>query len=500
MANEPNTDSQLSAALSAAIQPKLSEFGWSTGIDDDAALAEYIILLWSNGKTESQLATELSGDLLQLGPDDPGVLAFSKWLFHTVDTLKGQIGGAAQSGTDTTAQRSGGNDDAEMNDISVGDSYVPTGPKSMRNGATNGNPRDKRFMNHLTKAMARTPDSALHRVRPQSGNERINTHRATPTGPRQQNFIKGAAGRTSGRPMAPLAQQNQAAQNMMNMTPQQQFQLYAMLEQQTQYYANLLNPQQQHQLQEQMANAGMAFGGNPMITQPPQAPGKSLFERVQPRQNGFKDRYQGNFNKGREQAGASSVTDTEMSESKPEIDPATTCRFNLTCTNKECNYAHQSPAAPPGANIDPTDECKFGAACKNRKCNGRHPSPALITAHKQEQDCMFYPNCTKGDSCPFRHPTIPPCRNGADCTIANCKFTHMKTVCKYNPCLNPICTFKHEEGQKRGKFEDKVWVAKEHVSERKFVDEGAAEELVLPGSAPDATMESTAASDEGLIA
>lgn len=58
-------------------------------------------------------------------------------------------------------------------------------------------------------------------------------------------------------------------------------------------------------------------------------------------------------------------------------------------------------------------------------------------------------------------------------------------MCKFNPCLNPTCTFKHVEGQKRGKFEDKVWVAdsaKEHVSERKFVNEDGAEELIVPGA------------------
>ena len=127
MASEANLDSQLSAALNAAIQPKLAELGWSTGLDDDAALAEYIILLWSNGKTESQLATELSGDLLQLGPDDPGVLAFSRWLFEQVDVLKAQLSGvnAGQSAADTTmAQGDAQNEDAEMGDIPTGEAHV----------------------------------------------------------------------------------------------------------------------------------------------------------------------------------------------------------------------------------------------------------------------------------------------------------------------------------------------------------------------------------------
>lgn len=53
--------------------------------------------------------------------------------------------------------------------------------------------------------------------------------------------------------------------------------------------------------------------------------------------------------------------------------------------------------------------------------------------------------------------------------------------------------FKHSDGQKRGKFEDKVWTAegfdraaaerqdRGHVSERRFVA-GEEEELILPGS------------------
>jgi len=59
--------------------------------------------------------------------------------------------------------------------------------------------------------------------------------------------------------------------------------------------------------------------------------------------------------------------------------------------------------------------------------------------------------------------------------------------------LNPACPFVHTDGQKRGKFEDKVWTAntgegfdreaaeKLHTSERKFVADDTVEELVLPG-------------------
>ncbi|KAK3383165.1 hypothetical protein B0T24DRAFT_604034 [Lasiosphaeria ovina] len=177
--------------------------------------------------------------------------------------------------------------------------------------------------------------------------------------------------------------------------------------------------------------------------------------------------------------------DVEMGQAKrePPNPDETICKYNLRCQNKECKFAHQSPAAPPGITIDVTDVCTFGVACKNRKCVGRHPSPATKMAHQSEMDCKFFPNCAN-PHCQFRHPTMPPCRNGGECKVPNCKYTHVKTACKFRPCTNRFCPFTHEEGQ-RGTFHDKVWVAdegKEHVSERKFVDENVTEDLVLPGS------------------
>jgi len=528
MSVEVVLDSPLAHALNSAIQPKLVEVGWSTGgADDSAALSEYIILMLANGKTQDQIAAELSGDLLNLGQDDPGARDFSQWLFHQVESLNSQqtggdggfpVAGDAQANT-------GAGQDADMGDVSeAGDSNVyaiqpvdlspdlgsplrfpkltpfrPTGPKSMRTGVTR--PRDKRMLGHLAKAMDRSNDSVLHRVRPQNGNERINTHsRGPPTGPRQQQMAgRGGPRMANGRVNGPMGgmpmQPGGAAANIMNMTPQQQLELYQMLEQQSKLMAQMLNPQ------IPMGNAPPLNG---FYQQQQQS--RSLFDRVQPnqRQNGFrKDRPSGKFGDQPHQTGSdapSSSMDVEMSQEKKELDPEnTTCKYNLSCTNKDCKFAHQSPAAPPGMTIDYSDVCSFGAACKNRKCTGKHPSPHQKVAHQTEQDCKFYPNCTN-PGCKFRHPAMPLCRNGADCTTPNCKFTHVKTMCKFNPCLNPTCTFKHVEGQKRGKFEDKVWTAdgaKEHVSERKFVgDEEAPEELIKPDHGEEALSQASTATAE----
>ena len=524
MSVEVILDTPLAHALNSAIQPKLVEVGWSTGAEG-SDLSEYIILMLANGKTQEQIAAELSGDLLNLGPDDPGARDFSQWLFHQVEALNSQQNGGNEGTQDagmTLADTSNAAQDADMDDVSEGvdgnvyaiqsvdlspghslptkppqlTNHRPTGPKSMRNGATR--PRDKRMLGHLAKAMDRTNESVLHRVRPQNGNERINTHSrgAPPTGPRGQQApfpSRGGRGSMNSRMNGPVGgmpmQHGAAAANIMNMTPQQQLELYAMLEQQSRLMAQMLNPQQQMPI-----GGGSANGFHQQ-----QQPGRSLFDRVQrPQQNGARKPPQnskfGDQRQNHSETPSSSM-DVEMSQEKKEIDPEkTTCRFNINCTKADCPFAHQSPAAPEGTTIDFGDKCSFGAACKNRKCTGRHPSPA----QQAEQDCKFWPNCTNA-RCIFKHPTMPPCRNGGDCKTPNCKFSHSKVECKFNPCLKPNCIFKHVDGQKRGKFEDKVWTAdsaKEHVSERKFVDENAPEELIVPATSDGGMSQASSATAE----
>lgn len=94
MAVSIELNTPLAEALNNVVQPKLVEVGWSTGGGDDSALAEYVILMLVNGKTQEQIATELANDLLSLGPDDTEAVDFSKWLFEQVETLNQQINGA----------------------------------------------------------------------------------------------------------------------------------------------------------------------------------------------------------------------------------------------------------------------------------------------------------------------------------------------------------------------------------------------------------------------
>lgn len=110
---EVELNTPLADALNAAIQPKLVEVGWGTGGGDESALAEYIILMLVNGKTQDQIAAELSGDLLSLPPDDPGVHEFSKWLFEQIDAF-------ANNGQDSTDQDAGASNEMDT-DMGVND-------------------------------------------------------------------------------------------------------------------------------------------------------------------------------------------------------------------------------------------------------------------------------------------------------------------------------------------------------------------------------------------
>ncbi|KAH0542917.1 hypothetical protein FGG08_002686 [Glutinoglossum americanum] len=528
MTVEVALNTPLAKALGSVIQPKLVEVGWSSGGVDDSALSEYIILMLVNGKTQDQIAAELSGDLLNLGPDDPGAVDFSRWLFEQVEMLHNQINGGSVSEPiasvsdqvgrqDPVQQSRDGNglahdtvergQDGPVNPSmdTVMQSSVPTGPKSMRNNSNNS--RHTRLMGQLSKAMDRSNDSVLHRIRPQQGTERINSHsREPPKGPRntQTRTQRPPNGRNLG-----MTQSGIPGGTLMNMTTQQQMQLFAMYEEQARIMTQILSPQQQQGFMGNGMPMPMMNGGfGPVYAQPPpQQHGRSLFERVEaPQQRQNKRNHQGGSGRFQPQHQQDEHMDTDAHEvptsnpqpsvSSPgtmegveistEVPGDAVCKFNLACTKTDCRFGHQSPAAPPGTTIDLSDNCPFGAACKNRKCVARHPSPALKVTHQSEMDCKFFPNCTN-PTCPFKHPTMPLCRNGADCTRENCRFTHVKTICKYNPCLNPTCPFKHADGQKRGGFEDKVWTAGsasggKHVSERKFVDENGEEELIVPGA------------------
>lgn len=518
MAVDFSTGTPFASALQSVVQPKLFEYGWTAGDAEDATIFEYILLMLGNNKNESQIASELSNDLLDLGPENVETQQFAHWLFQQIDHIRQQMdpnlaaNPAAQSATtqmDTSSNPLLSALDTEMDGTAdSSSSLIPTGPKAMRNsGSTRSGRGGGRMLNQMNKQMDRNDDSALHRVRTSQGSGRINSHsRDVPKGPRGQNIGRGFAAMANGRgmgnvginagghggmgsnnmgmPMPPMGQNGMP--NMLN--PQQQMALMQMYEQQAQMVQQLL------------AGQSPAPFVNPNFQQNGRGRGRPLNERIDkssrhnnrqplPPSTKFPKKEAQDETMTDGISGADNGEGSAMDTDGGRLDATSTmCKFNLRCGKPDCPFVHQSPAAPEGTPLDMTETCTYGAACTNKKCVGKHPSPAQRQQYQSEQECAFYPNCRDQANCPYKHPSMPPCRNGADCTKPGCKFWHNTIMCKYTPCTNFHCPFKHTEGQKKT-FKDKVWVApkngeqgeREHVSERKFIDENEEEELILPG-------------------
>jgi hypothetical protein len=366
--------------------------------------------------------------------------------------------------------------------------------------------RGRRMLGQMNRHIDRPQDlpDSLRKIKGAAGGlaGRINSHtREAPRGPKNNSGLQRMAaggGRGGHNPM--MMPNNPAMANglMGGMAPQQQAQFMQMLEMQAQMMAQMMPNMAPGNGFPHQNGVGAHRGGR--------GNHNSRGGRQQHQQNN--QTQQQHAVNGRLPDGPLQPTDSAMEVDGSDGPPSnsrselfnTLCRFNLACTNPSCGYAHQSPSAPPNTTVDLTDTCSYGPACANPKCSGRHPSPAQRTEHnnngattKQDVDCRFFPNCTN-PRCPFRHPADSTgkavCRNGADCTVPGCAFLHSKIACRYNPCLNPSCPFKHVEGQKRGKFEDKVWTAGEgngaaSKSERFAgfsAQDGAEEELILPGA------------------
>ncbi|RMD41645.1 hypothetical protein DV735_g3481, partial [Chaetothyriales sp. CBS 134920] len=258
-------DTPLAEALSTTIHQRIVEESWTT--EDDTALAEYIVLMLANGKTQDQVAAELAGELLQ---DAHGTEEFAKWLFEQVAALSGtqapepRIVGMTDLETRVQSDELAHDADAAMvpaaYDADMGDGAPDNAPKGPRGMHTSKGTRGGRGA--ISK-----PDSTLHRTQ---GNDRINSHmRGAPKGPRNiqnapvrpgmQKALNGLMGQPQ-LPQMPMLQNSgmQPGLQMGSLTPEQQMQYMQMFEQQAQMMAQMM------QMNQNMSN------GN-----------RSLFDRVE---------------------------------------------------------------------------------------------------------------------------------------------------------------------------------------------------------------------------
>ena len=73
MSVEIQPNSPLGEALNLAIQGKIADLGWASGGAEGSAMSEYFILMLANGKSQAEIATEITNDLLNLTPEDEWV-------------------------------------------------------------------------------------------------------------------------------------------------------------------------------------------------------------------------------------------------------------------------------------------------------------------------------------------------------------------------------------------------------------------------------------------
>jgi len=85
------TGTPLANALQVVVEQKLAETTWSNSGLDDAQLAEYILLMVVNGKTQDEIAAELSTELLGLAPEDTGATDFVIWMFEQISVLSSHL-------------------------------------------------------------------------------------------------------------------------------------------------------------------------------------------------------------------------------------------------------------------------------------------------------------------------------------------------------------------------------------------------------------------------
>lgn len=535
--------SGLAAQIQSAVQPKLMENGWVVE-ENDTTLSEYVTMMVVNGKDLQGVMSELGGDLLGVGEDDPAVGEFARWLFEQARSLaqpqeQSQPQQEAPQTQDTNmddsaaasgdapyvnnshyfiggrdAQHAHGNrlNQAQMyfqaqrfyylqqqqqlyyNQQLTYGSHRPTGPKSMRNG--NAGPRGGRggrMLGQMNRNMDRSelPEN-LRKIRGAAGIQagRIDSHsNRAPRGPRgNANMANGIQRAMNGGRGAHHNNMNgggMMANNQMN--PQQQMQLMQMMEMQANILTQMMstNGGQMGGMNNGggrggfQARGGRGGRGNNAQSRGGHAPPAP---KVLHAENGKMPLGALSSSKPipANNATADSMDLDDSGANRPQPKFSTMCRFNQACTNPSCDFAHQNPTSTTPVSVDMNETCTFGVACKNFKCTARHPSPAGSAqggaGGAAQLDCKFWPHCTNA-SCPFRHGNgAAPCRNGPDCAVEGCTFAHSKIACRFHPCTNSRCTFKHEPGQKAGGASGgKTW------SKGRFETEEGKEELILPG-------------------
>lgn len=138
------------------------------------------------------------------------------------------------------------------------------------------------------------------------------------------------------------------------------------------------------------------------------------------------------------------------------------CKFGSLCSNPQCPFGHPTPANED-AKVLTFIWCPENLNCQNPACDKAHSSLSKIKSvkplaalkpprqviEKSLEQCKFGQNCTN-KRCKYRHARSHiMCREGANCTRIDCLFGHpIDEDCRFGiECKNIYCLFKHPEGR-----------------------------------------------------
>ncbi|AMD19804.1 HCL347Wp [Eremothecium sinecaudum] len=154
-----------------------------------------------------------------------------------------------------------------------------------------------------------------------------------------------------------------------------------------------------------------------------------------------------------------------QSKAKPIQTGIVLCKFGILCSNPMCPFGHPTPANEE-AKVIQFIWCPQNLSCEMKDCDKAHsslskikqvqpmasiarPKPSPAPVEKSLEQCKFGMKCTN-KRCRYRHARSHiMCRDGSTCTRIDCFFGHpINEACKFGlECKNIYCLFQHPEGR-----------------------------------------------------